>query len=45
VGDVIIYGTVKGTPTGSDGTIDPARVAGKFWDLYQARGDTRIAVT
>jgi NADP-dependent 3-hydroxy acid dehydrogenase YdfG len=43
VGEVVIYGTVK--PGGGDGTIDPSRVAGAFWDLYQARGDTRAAVT
>jgi len=45
VGEVVIYGTVKGTPTGGEGTIDPSRVAGAFWDLYQARGDTRASIT
>jgi len=44
VGEVVIYGTVKGTPTGGDNAIDPAIVAGKFWDLYKARGETRAEI-
>ena len=45
VGEAVIYGTVKGTPSGGTGTIDPSRVADTFWELYQARGDTRAAIT
>lgn len=41
VGEVVIYGTIKGTPTDHGDAIDPSIVANKFWDLYQARGETR----
>ncbi len=43
VGEVIIYGAVKRTPTDS-GNIDPSIVAAKFWDLYRSRGDLRARV-
>jgi NAD(P)-dependent dehydrogenase (short-subunit alcohol dehydrogenase family) len=45
VGEVVIYGTVKGTPTGREDSIDPSRVADAFWSLYQARGDARATIT
>jgi NADP-dependent 3-hydroxy acid dehydrogenase YdfG len=46
VGEVMIAGTVKGTPSDRGGaTIDPATVANKFWELYQGRGETGARVT
>ncbi len=44
VGEVIIYGTIKGTPTDKGNAIDPSVVAAKFWDLYRSRGDLRARV-
>jgi hypothetical protein len=35
----MVGGTIKGTPTGSDGSVDPSRFADKFWELYQSRGE------
>ncbi len=46
VGEVMVAGIVKGTGFDSGGaTIDAADVAGKFWNLYSARGENydRIA--
>lgn len=45
VGEVTVLGLVKGTAF-DDGkaTIEPAAVAGKFWDLYKARGEIRAEV-
>jgi hypothetical protein len=42
----MIAGIIKGTAwdTGS-GAIEPSRVAGTFWELYQARGEIRAVVT
>lgn len=44
VGEVMIYGTIKGTPTGNDNSIAPAVIAEKYWDLYNSRAETRAAV-
>lgn len=44
VGEVMIYGTVKGTPSGNDNGVDPAIVANTFWDLYRSRTDLRARV-
>lgn len=44
VGEVMIYGTIKGTPTDSGNAIDASIVAEKFWDLYQSRGEVRASV-
>jgi NAD(P)-dependent dehydrogenase (short-subunit alcohol dehydrogenase family) len=45
VGQVMVLGAVKGTAFDSgQATIDPAAVAGKFWDLYQARGEIRAEI-
>ncbi len=39
VGEVMVLGTVKGTPFDrGNGTIEPAAVAEKFWELHTARG-------
>jgi NADP-dependent 3-hydroxy acid dehydrogenase YdfG len=45
VGQVTVLGTVKGTAF-DDGhaTVEPAAVAGKFWDLYKARGEVRAEI-
>jgi NAD(P)-dependent dehydrogenase (short-subunit alcohol dehydrogenase family) len=45
VGQVMVLGSVKGAAF-DDGhaTIDPAAVAGKFWDLYKARGEIRVEI-
>jgi len=38
VGEVVVLGVVKGTAfDAGNGTIDPAKVATRFWDLYEAR--------
>jgi NADP-dependent 3-hydroxy acid dehydrogenase YdfG len=46
VGEVMIAGAVKGTGFDSGGpAIDPARIAGEFWRLYQGRGETYARVS
>lgn len=44
VGEVMIYGTIKGTPTDSGNAIDPSATADKFWELYQSRGEMRAEI-
>jgi hypothetical protein len=44
VGQVMIAGTIKGTAWSNADSIDPAIVADKFWELYQARGEIRVRV-
>ena len=45
VGQVMVLGSVKGSAFDSgQATIDPAAVAGKFWDLYKARGEIRAEI-
>jgi len=46
VGEVMVAGAVKGTAyaAGGDG-IESAAIAGKFWDLYQARDETRALIS
>jgi NADP-dependent 3-hydroxy acid dehydrogenase YdfG len=45
VGEVTIAGAIKGTPTDTGaGSIDGAKVAAKFWALYEARADVRARV-
>jgi NAD(P)-dependent dehydrogenase (short-subunit alcohol dehydrogenase family) len=45
VGQVMVLGSVKGGAF-DDGhaTVDAAAVAGKFWDLYKARGEIRAEI-
>ena len=39
VGEVMVLGSIKGSAFDSgQATIEAATVAGRFWDLYQARG-------
>ncbi|HEV2364365.1 MAG TPA: SDR family NAD(P)-dependent oxidoreductase [Caulobacteraceae bacterium] len=46
VGEVMIAGAVKGTGFDRGGpAIDPAVIAQKFWDLYQARAEIRARVS
>jgi len=45
VGEVMIAGTIQGTPWDSPDSIDPALVGDKFWALYQERGETRVRVS
>lgn len=44
VGEVMIDGTIKGTPTGGGNSIDPSVIAEKYWELYRSRGETRAVV-
>jgi NAD(P)-dependent dehydrogenase (short-subunit alcohol dehydrogenase family) len=44
VGEVVIAGAVKGTAWASEGGIDPAVIAERFWQLFQARGEIRARV-
>ena len=46
VGEVMVAGAVKGTAyaAGGDG-IESAAIAGKFWDLYKARDETRALIS
>lgn len=45
VGEVVIYGTVKRSPSDTANTVDPSSVADSFWNLYQSRGDVRARVS
>ena len=46
VGEVMIAGAVKGTGFDTGGpAIDPARIAGEFWRLYQGRSETYARVS
>jgi NADP-dependent 3-hydroxy acid dehydrogenase YdfG len=45
VGEVMVRGTIKGTSTDRGNSIDPARIAGKFWELYQSRGELLAGVS
>ena len=44
VGEVMIYGTIKGTPMDSGNAIDLSAIADKFWELYQSRGEMRAEI-
>jgi NADP-dependent 3-hydroxy acid dehydrogenase YdfG len=45
VGQVMVLGSVKGSAFDSgQATIEAAAVAGKFWDLYKARGEIRAEI-
>jgi NADP-dependent 3-hydroxy acid dehydrogenase YdfG len=44
VGEVTVYGTIKGTPSGDGNSIDPVLIAEEYWRLYQTRSQTRAAV-
>jgi hypothetical protein len=44
VGEVMLAGPVKGTPTGVGAGIEGSTIAHRFWDLYRARGAMRARV-
>jgi NAD(P)-dependent dehydrogenase (short-subunit alcohol dehydrogenase family) len=44
VGEVMVAGAVKGTAWAQGDGIEPATIAEKFWELFQARGDVRARV-
>jgi NAD(P)-dependent dehydrogenase (short-subunit alcohol dehydrogenase family) len=44
VGEVMIYGTIKGTPSGNASAVDPSTIAAQFWNLYQTRGEVRVEI-
>jgi NAD(P)-dependent dehydrogenase (short-subunit alcohol dehydrogenase family) len=45
VGQIMVLGSVKGSAfDAGQATLDPATVAGKFWDLYKARGELRAEI-
>lgn len=45
VGEVMVRGTIKGTPTESGNSIEPARIAQKFWELYRSRGEVLAGIS
>lgn len=45
VGEVMVRGTIKGTPTESGNAIEPSKIAEKFWELYRSRGETLVGVS
>jgi NAD(P)-dependent dehydrogenase (short-subunit alcohol dehydrogenase family) len=46
VGEVMVAGVIKGTAWDSGGdSIEASRVADRFWELYQARGEVRARVS
>lgn len=45
VGEVMVAGMIKGTPSGPGEGIESATVANKFWELYQARKEVRARVS
>jgi short-subunit dehydrogenase len=46
VGEVMVAGTVRGTAWDSGkATLEAAAIATKFWDLYQARAETRARIS
>jgi NAD(P)-dependent dehydrogenase (short-subunit alcohol dehydrogenase family) len=46
VGEVTVAGIIKGTPYDSgQGAIEGSRIADKFWELLQARGEIRATVS
>jgi NADP-dependent 3-hydroxy acid dehydrogenase YdfG len=45
VGEVMVRGTIKGTPTDSGNSVEPSRIADKFWELYQTRGEMLAGIS
>ncbi len=44
VGEVMVFGTIKNTPSGDNNSIDPVLIAEEYWRIYQARGQKRAEV-
>jgi NAD(P)-dependent dehydrogenase (short-subunit alcohol dehydrogenase family) len=45
VGEVMVRGTIKGTPTDSGNSVETSRIADKFWELYRSRGELLAGVS
>lgn len=45
VGEVMIAGSIKGTAWATEKAMDPADVGNKFWELFQARDETRARLS
>jgi NADP-dependent 3-hydroxy acid dehydrogenase YdfG len=45
VGEVMVHGTIKGTPTDSGNSVEPSRIADKFWELYRSRGEMLAGIS
>lgn len=45
VGEVMVHGTIKGTPTDSGNSIEPSKIADKFWEIFRSRGETLAGVS
>jgi NAD(P)-dependent dehydrogenase (short-subunit alcohol dehydrogenase family) len=45
VGEVTVHATIKGTPSDGAGSVDPAAIAAKHWQLYTSRTETRGVVS
>lgn len=45
VGEVMVRGTIKGTPTDNGNSVEPSRIADTFWELYQSRGEMLAGVS
>lgn len=44
VGEVMVYRTIKGTPSTAGDSVDPSVIADKHWELYESRAETRAVV-
>lgn len=44
VGEVMVYRTIKGTPSTDGDSVDPSVIADMHWQLYESRGETRAVV-
>jgi NADP-dependent 3-hydroxy acid dehydrogenase YdfG len=44
VGEVMVYGAIKGTASGNGNAIAPSVIAEKYWELYRSRSETRASV-
>jgi NAD(P)-dependent dehydrogenase (short-subunit alcohol dehydrogenase family) len=44
VGEVMVFGTIKNTPSGGKDSIDPVLIAEEYWRIYQMRSETRAEV-
>ncbi|HTV25504.1 MAG TPA: hypothetical protein VMG12_42705 [Polyangiaceae bacterium] len=45
VGEVVVLGLVKGTPfDNGSATLEPSRIADKFWTLYRQRGEVSVNI-
>jgi NAD(P)-dependent dehydrogenase (short-subunit alcohol dehydrogenase family) len=45
VGEIMTFGTIKGTPSDNPSSVDPSVIADKFWEMYTSRSETRATVT